>query len=117
MLFNSIKGKQYEHIDLKPIMYQDVTKLSKEKQKYEEMLKKAVTNAGQKDNLDLSLLWKMETTSQSDASTISVSSSSSSTYITANDAGKCNLVVYFFLNLHTLDFNCPPWCARLLLYP
>jgi len=86
VLFNSIKGKQYEHIDLKPIMYQDVTKLSKEKQKYEEMLKKAVTNAGQKDNLDLSLLWKMETTSQSDASTISVSSSSSSTYITANDA-------------------------------
>ena len=87
MLFNSIKGKQYEHIDLKPTMYQDVTKLSKEQQKYEEVLKKAVTHAGQRDNIDLSLLWKVDTSSQSDISLISASSNASSTYITANDAG------------------------------
>ena len=114
MLFNSIRGKQYEHIDLKPIMYQDVSKLSKEKQKYEEVLKKAVTYAGQRDNLDLSLLWKMDTTSQSDTSTVSVSSSSSSTYITANDAGRlCGIVVHSFLSLYALVLNCLQWCAKL----
>ena len=75
-------------------MYQDVTKLSKEQQRYEEVLKKAITHAGQRDNIDLSLLWKMDTTSQSDISTISASSATSSSYITANDAGIHNLHLF-----------------------
>ena len=83
-------------MDLKPSMYQDVIKLSKEQQNYEELLKKAVTNAGQRENIDLSLLWKMDTTSQSDLSTISAASAASSSYVTANDAGM--LFLHFCIN-------------------
>ena len=74
-------------IDLKPTMYQDVAKLTKDQQRYEELLKSAIINAGQKDNIDLSMLWKMDTTGNSDASTISTASSNS-TYVTANEPGK-----------------------------
>lgn len=80
-------------MDLKPTMYQDVTKLTKEQQNYEEVLKKAVTNAGQRDNIDMSVLWKMDTTSQSDVSTISATSTASSSYITANDAGESFTII------------------------
>ena len=87
VLFNSIKGQQYEQLNLKPVMYQDVKKLNKEELHFEELLKKAVTTAGQRDNIDLSVLWKMDTTSSSDLSSVSQTSAASSSYITANDAG------------------------------
>ena len=80
-------------MDLKPTMYQEVTKLTKEQQSYEEVLKKAVTNAGQRENIDMSVLWKMDTTSQSDTSTISTASTGSSNYVTANDAGTAFLLL------------------------
>eukprot|EP00794_Sanderia_malayensis_P000460 gene460-1102_t len=84
VLFNSIRDKQYNTMNIKPKMYQDVTKLSKDQQKYEEAVKNAIMNAGQKENIDLSILWKTDITMSSDASIIS-SASSTSTYATANE--------------------------------
>ncbi len=67
-------------------MYQDVNKLTKEQQKYEEVLKSAILNAGQRENIDYSILWKMDSTNNSDISSRS-SASTNSTYITANEPG------------------------------
>ena len=100
VLFNSIKGKQYDNMNIKPTMYQDVSSLTQEQQHYEEVLKKAVLNAGQKHDIDLSILWKMDTTSQSDLSTISAVSTASSSYVTANDDGKMIQDITFYLLFH-----------------